>query len=692
MRKPERIHIPARVALAMVRNYAQVKVLEQVKAVAFIILYLVGFQILVLKTAPAGALQIALGVGMAVFGLTFFLEGLFIGVMPLGERVGVQLPQRGSLPVVVVFGLLLGLGATFAEPAIATLRVAGLSVTPWDAPLLFRLLETEPGKLVAAIGAGVGAAVAFGMLRFYYGISIKLCMYALVPLLLGFSALCALDEKLAHILNLAWDTGAVTTGPVTVPFVLALGVGVARSVGKYEGRTAGFGVVALASVFPILGVLALGVWLSPSTPPPVPETAFFLPEHREAALKLVASETALQGLAFQRGGEAARRALFGDAAAHDDAVRSLSDPGARLALLGAMPLDAWLAQRASPAERDLVAAAFRPRAPPAPAASAGIAGVLFSEAVMALRAVIPLVLLLVIALALLVRGKLPRLDDVVLGVAFALVGMTLLTSGIKLGLAPLGDQAGRPLPQVFRNVASERGRLVLEPFDPGAVLTAVGEDGSVSRFFYLKDRNGVPRPVPFDPSRFDARSGRYEHVVERPPLFGPELTAAGVALVLLFVLGMGYGATMAEPALSALGRTVEDLTVGTVRRVEVVRTVSLGVGMGLLAGVVRILYDFSLLWLLVPAYVAVLLLLYWSEEDFAGIALDCGGVTTGPVTVPLVLTMGLGIGGELRVMDGFGIVAMASVCPIIAVLLYGIIVRARERRLLQAAAEESHEG
>ncbi|MDY0093932.1 MAG: DUF1538 domain-containing protein [Candidatus Vecturithrix sp.] len=691
MQKSDRIHIPMRVALVMVRNYAQVKVMEQVKSVAFIILYLIGFQILVLKTAPANALQISLGIGMVIFGLTFFLEGLFIGLMPLGERVGVQLPQHSGIAVIIAFGLLLGVGATLAEPAIATLRVAGLTVTPWDAPLLFRLLETEPEKLVAAIGAGVGIAVAFGMIRFYYGISIKLFMYILVPLLLGVSALCALNEKLENILNLAWDTGAVTTGPVTVPFVLALGVGVARSIGKYEDATAGFGIVALASAFPVLGVLALGMWLNPSTPPPLSETAFFARDNRQAALKLVASETDLRRLAFQRGSEIGRRTLFDEEFGYEDALRSLADPVKRQELLGQMSLEDWLRQRASQAERALIAAELAQKPSLPKATPVGIADVLSFEAGLALRAVIPLVALLLIVLFFLLRDKLPRIDEAVLGIVFALIGMTLLTSGIKLGLAPLGDQAGRPLPQVFRNVASEEGRLLLESFDPESVLAAFNPDGSVSYFFYLQDRTGIPTPVIFDPTRFDPQTRRYEHIVERPPLFGSELTLAGIGLVLLFVFGMGYGATMAEPALNALGYTVQELTVGTIKRTEVVHTVSFGVGIGLLIGVVRILYDLSMIWLIIPSYLVLLLLTYWSEEDFTGIALDCGGVTTGPITVPLVLTMGLGIGGELNVVDGFGIVTMASVYPIITVLIYGIVVRARHRQLFQATEEESHE-
>jgi hypothetical protein len=85
-------------------------------------------------------------------------------------------------------------------------------------------------------------------------------------------------------------------------------------------------------------------------------------------------------------------------------------------------------------------------------------------------------------------------------------------------------------------------------------------------------------------------------------------------------------------------------------------------------------------------------LTYWSEEDFAGIAWDCGGVTTGSVTVPLVLAMGMGIGGELNVIDGFGVLAMASVYPVITVLLYGMIVRFRQRRSFQLPEKVTENG
>ena len=92
---------------------------------------------------------------------------------------------------------------------------------------------------------------------------------------------------------------------------------------------------------------------------------------------------------------------------------------------------------------------------------------------------------------------------------------------------------------------------------------------------------------------------------------------------------------MAEPALNALGLTVEGITVGTVKRSDIVQVVSIGVGIGIVLGLSRILFDLPLIWLIIPSYVLLLPLTLLSEEEFTAIAWDSGGVTTGPVTVQI---------------------------------------------------------
>ncbi|MFT7133913.1 MAG: hypothetical protein ACI81O_002632, partial [Cyclobacteriaceae bacterium] len=245
---------------AILLPYLREKFFEQVKSIWFIVFYLLFFQIVVLGFPIVHASTIAAGIAVVAIGLTFFMEGLRVGLMPLGETLGAVLPRNSSLPVILGFSFVLGLGATFAEPAIAVLRAAGAGVHPADAPLLYSLLNDFSDQLVASVGVGVGCAVLLGVLRFFYGWPLKYLIIPGVGSLLALTIVANLDPVLQPILGLAWDCGAVTTGPVTVPLVLALGVGVCRIVGGGDVKDAGFGIVTLASLFPILAVLLLAFY------------------------------------------------------------------------------------------------------------------------------------------------------------------------------------------------------------------------------------------------------------------------------------------------------------------------------------------------------------------------------------------------------------------------------------------------
>ncbi|MCB1746504.1 MAG: DUF1538 domain-containing protein [Gammaproteobacteria bacterium] len=237
----------------------------------------------------------------------------------------------------------------------------------------------------------------------------------------------------------------------------------------------------------------------------------------------------------------------------------------------------------------------------------------------ALRAIVPLCLFLYLTLKLVVRERLRQRDELAIGVVFAVAGMTLFVLGITLGLSPLGLQLGSNVPATF------------------ATLTPWGMEG---------------------------REG---------PLFEPPFYGKLVAVAFGFFLG--YGATLAEPALNALGNTVETITVGAFRKRLLMQSVAIGVGLGIAAGVLKIAYALPLAWLLVPPYLLLLVLTLVSSEEFVNFGWDSAGVTTGPITVPLVLAMGLGIGANVPgVEDGFGVLALASVGPILTVLVVGFIV------------------
>ncbi|NLJ46248.1 MAG: DUF1538 family protein, partial [Treponema sp.] len=191
-----------------------------------------------------------------------------------------------------------------------------------------------------------------------------------------------------------------------------------------------------------------------------------------------------------------------------------------------------------------------------------------------------------------------------------------------------------------------------------------------------------PEFLPFDRTRFDPRTGTYVHIPVQRPILADAPEWAGYAAVLLFVFVLGFGATLAEPSLNALGSTLEELTTGTYKRTFLVRTVAVGVGFGMAAGFARILLDLPLILVLGIPYLAALVLTAFSSDEFIGIAWDSAGVTTGPITVPLVIAAGLGIGERSAALDSFGVVAAASVFPILAVLSSGLAVRLKARRAL----------
>lgn len=597
--------------LQILWSYVRDQFVEQLRGVWFIVAYLFLFQLLVLGLPIAFAGMIAAGTLVVIIGLMFFMEGLRLGLMPLGERIGALLPRKAHVGVILLFAFLLGIGATLAEPAIAVLKAAGAGVKPQQAPLLYLLLNDHADQLVMAVGLGVGVAVTLGVLRFLRGWSLKALILPLVGTLLAMTFWAAQHPQMKHLLGLAWDCGAVTTGPVTVPLVLALGIGVCRMVGGSDNRNAGFGIVTLASLFPILAVLLLG--------------AYHL--QRGDYVQLAAAAQA-DGATSSR--TVVSREVLGFNSA--DFQRYLQSgelpPHSRIVLRDGEPqlVDGRIVhaspvivlEKTAPDDRTLFAGAWwDPQSDLRERVSKSVWN--------ALRAIVPLALFMVLTLRVILRESVAQSDTVTIGLGFTLAGMMLFGLGIQLGLTPLGTQLGSNVPATFTTIA---------PW-------------------------GVPGT--------------------EGPMF--EYAFYGKLLAAVFGFFLGYGATLAEPALNALGNTVESITVGAFRKKVLMHSVALGVGAGIAAGVCKIAFNLPLAWLLVPPYLLLLLLTWVSSEEFVNFSWDSAGVTTGPITVPLVLAMGLGIGSNVPgVTDGFGILALASVGPIISVLTVGLLVARVERR------------
>ncbi len=601
--------------------YAREKFGEQVRSVWFIIFYLCVFQIVVLKLPVVYSGMIGVGIFIVALGLAFFMEGLRLGLMPFGEIIGAVLPRKSGLATILAFAFILGIGATFAEPAISVLKAAGAGVMPDEAPLLYSLLNDYPGQLVASVGAGVGVAVALGVLRFFRGWSLKILIIPSIVALSGLTLWAQMTAPLGAIIGLAWDCGAVTTGPVTVPLVLALGIGVCRIVGGEDTRNAGFGIVTLASLFPVLAALLLGVFHH------VADDYYGRPNHperfqanAEAVLEAARAKPSIPASIKQRNG------VYSAV----DLERYLADgrlPGNyELSFIGGdaslddqgriVHTNAVIVLRRAGHEGKM--APNKDRWDPATSLMDG----LVEGFVGALRAIVPLCLFLFLTLRVALRERVRQADEISVGLTFAVIGMTLFGLGISLGLTPLGGQLGFNIPAAFAEITPWRM-----------------EGGSVG------------------------------------PLFGEGIGGKLVAIAFGFFLG--YGATLAEPALNALGSTVEKITVGAFKKSLLMQSVALGVAAGIAAGVFKIAYNIPLSYVLLPPYAALIALTLASTEEFVNFGWDSAGVTTGPITVPLVLATGLGIGGNVPgVIDGFGILALASVGPVITVLSVGLIVRA----------------
>ena len=296
---------------------------------------------------------------------------------------------------------------------------------------------------------------------------------------------------------------------------------------------------------------------------------------------------------------------------------------------------------------------------------------------------------MLLCLWILLRDRLPRADETFLGLAFAIVGMSVFSIGIELGLSKLGDQIGGKIPAAYKTVQLQDQKTVLKNFDPAVVKTAITVEGKKDSFFvaHVDEKYEI---IPYQGQDFNSDRKTFEYLPSIGPLYGAEGGLGGILVVLIFAFILGYGATLAEPALNALGATVEELTVGTFKKSLLMQAVAVGVGFGIAFGVSKIMFDIPLIVMCGPPYLVLLVITLFSTEEFVNIGWDSAGVTTGPITVPLVLSMGLGIGGEVGVVEGFGILSMASVCPILSVLCVGLVVTARRKKALEAGQASSN--
>jgi len=221
-----------------------------------IIAVIVLFQVLILRQPFPELLSVVAGLGLVIVGLALFVVGLDVGLFPLGETLAEEFARKGSLFWLLFFAFSLGAGTTIAEPALIAVTREGAEAAA-KAGLIENIsvaIDRFAFGVRMTVALSVGAAIVLGVLRILRGWSLPLLIvsgYLLVMLMTLFAP--------KEIIGLAYDLGGVTTSTVTVPLVTALGVGLARTIRGRDPLTDGFGLIALASLTPMIFVMLFGL-------------------------------------------------------------------------------------------------------------------------------------------------------------------------------------------------------------------------------------------------------------------------------------------------------------------------------------------------------------------------------------------------------------------------------------------------
>ena len=429
-----------------------------------------------------------------ILGMGLFNLGADIAMTPMGEQVGVGLSKtrRVGLLLAVCFGM--GLLITVAEPDLSVLatQVSGL---------------INGTVLIVSVGVGVGIFLVLSVMKILFNKSLSTLLMYFYMLLFALASLVVINGN-GDFLPMAFDSGGVTTGPITVPFLMALGVGVAATLGGKNAGENSFGLVAMCSVGPILAVIALGISVQG-------EIAYTLPDY---------------SVESQLGS-----ALF-------STVLSVME-----------------------------------------------------EVAIALGLVVAFFFAIQFIFLHLPKRSMIR---ICIGIVYTYVGLVCFLSAVTVGFMPIGYKLGHSL-------ASGDSRL---------------------------------------------------------------LVAAGFILGLVVVL--------AEPAVHVLNQQVEGITNGSVSRRSMMLALSIGVGISLALSMLRIIFDFSILYYLIPGYMISLGLSFFVPGLYTAIAFDSGGVASGPLTSGFILPFAVGAcvaaqGVSSVMADAFGIVAMVAMTPLITIQLLG---------------------
>ncbi len=443
-----------------------------------------------------------IGALLLVIGLGLFSLGADMAMTPMGSHVGSGLSRQKKLTLLLVVCFVLGMLITIAEPDLQVLAKQVSAVM-------------NGTVLIYAVGIGVGAFLVVAILKIVFRKSLSSILMLFYMLMFALALMLVVNGNDA-LLPMSFDSGGVTTGPITVPFIMALGVGISSVLGDRRSQENSFGLVSLCSVGPILAVLVLGIFSRNDLTYAVPD--------------------------YGVSGEIA------DAFVHT-AIHTCREVAVALGLIVVFFLGCQM-----------------------------------------------------------IFLKLPRkrLLKIGLGVVFTYIGLVMFLTGVNVGFMPIGYKLGYELAQLNEG--------------------------------------------------------------------------------LLVVLGliMGVLVVLAEPAIHVLNQQVEDVTGGYISKKSMLLGLCIGVGTSIALSMIRIIFDFSIVYYVIPGYFLSLALSLFVPPVYTAIAFDSGGVASGPMTSGFILPFATGVcvclQGEAAVLrDAFGVVAVVAMTPLITIQLLGFRAIVSER-------------
>ncbi len=221
-----------------------------------IIVVIAFFQIVVLQQPIPDLIGLITGIILVLFGLTFFIYGLEMGLFPIGESMAHAFAKKGSVTWLLIFAFALGFGTTVAEPALIAVAAESAKIAAEGGIIINSesSMASYATGLRLTVAFSVGLAILIGVLRILKGWPIH---YLIIGGYVGVMIMTPFAPK--SIIGIAYDSGGVTTSTITVPLVTALGVGLASSIKGRNPMVDGFGLIALASLTPIMFVMAYGM-------------------------------------------------------------------------------------------------------------------------------------------------------------------------------------------------------------------------------------------------------------------------------------------------------------------------------------------------------------------------------------------------------------------------------------------------